>query len=161
MTKSFSRFVSITITASALALSACAGPAGIPPMTNAQTGAMVGAVLGGVAGNQFGKGDGKTAATILGTMLGSYVGSQYGARFDANDQQYLNQALYSGRPAAWRNPSTGYSYNVTPGQVYQANYNNQTTTCRPVTVAANMDGRLQNVQMRACQGANGQWYAAN
>lgn len=161
MNKSFSRFTLVTISALALTLSGCAGSGGIPPMNNAQTGAMVGAVLGGVAGNQFGEGEGKTAATILGTMLGSYVGSQYGARFDARDQQYLNQALYSGRPAAWRNPSTGYSYNVSPGQAYQTNYNNYTTTCRPVTVTANMDGRLQNVQMRACQGANGQWYAAN
>jgi surface antigen len=126
-------------------------------MNNAQTGAMLGAVLGGVAGNQIGEGEGRTVATIAGTMLGSYLGSQYGAQFDARDQQQLSQSLYSGRPASWQNPTTGYSYKAIPGQAYRT----QNTNCRPVSVIGTIDGRQQNVQMRACQDASGQWQAVN
>ena len=158
MNLSLQRSMAVTLVASALILTACTNP---NPVNNAQRGAIAGAVLGGVVGNQFGEGSGRTAATVLGTVLGSYIGGQYGARFDAIDQQYLNQALYSGRPASWQNSSTGYSYHVVPGQAYQSYYNNQALTCRPVTIAANIDGRPQNVQMRACQNVNGQWYSAS
>ena len=142
-----------TVVLSASLLAAC----GTTPMTNAQGGAMVGAVLGGVAGNQFGEGEGKTAATIAGTLLGSYLGSQWGSQVDARDQQYLNQSLATGRSTSWQNPNTGNSYNVTPGQTYNAN----NTVCRPVTVVGNIDGRAQNVQMRACKAANGTWQVVN
>ena len=143
-----------TLFLSAAMLSACASNA---PLTNSQTGAMVGAVVGGIAGNQFGEGEGKTAATIAGTMLGSYLGGQWGAQFDARDQQYLNQAVATGRPTTWQNPNTGNNYNVTSGQTYQAN----NTVCRPVTVAGVVDGRQQNIQMKACKTANGTWQAVN
>lgn len=152
--KIINRSVAVTALASALVLAGCVGTA---PMNNAQTGAMVGAVLGGVAGNQFGDGEGSTAMTILGTMLGSYLGSQWGAQLDARDQQYLGQSVYSGRPASWQNPNTGYQYNVTPGQIYRANVNNQSTVCRPVTIVGRIDGRNQNIQTQACQDSSGQW----
>jgi surface antigen len=148
------RSVAVAALASTLVLAGCVGTA---PMNNAQTGAMVGAVLGGVAGNQFGDGEGSTAMTILGTMLGSYLGSQWGAQLDARDQQYLGQSVYSGRAASWQNPNTGYQYNVTPGQVYRANVNNQSTVCRPVTIVGRIDGRNQNIQTQACQDSSGQW----
>ena len=150
----FMKNVAVTISLSAMLLSACTTAT---PMNNAQTGAMLGAVLGGVAGNQLGKGDGKTAATIAGTMLGSYLGSQWGAQMDARDQQYLNQSVASGRQTSWQNPTTGNNYNVTPGQTYRAN----NTVCRPVNVVGTIDGRQQNVQMKACQTANGTWQAVN
>jgi surface antigen len=140
--------------ASVLILTGCVGTA---PMNNAQTGSMVGAVLGGVAGNQLGNGEGKTTMTILGTMLGSYLGSQWGAQLDSRDQQYLGQSVYSGRPASWQNPTTGNQYNVTPGQVYRAKVNNQSTMCRPVTIVGKIDGRNQNIQTQACQDSRGQW----
>lgn len=156
------RSTACAIMASVLTLAGCAAPGSAPmTMNNAQTGAMLGAVLGGVAGNQVGKGEGRTVATIAGTMLGSYLGGQYGAQFDAHDQQNLSQSLYSGRPASWQNPNTGYSYRATPGKTYRANVNNQSTNCRPVSIIGTIDGRQQNVQMRACQGANGQWQAVN
>lgn len=148
------RSVAVTVLASALALAGCVGTA---PMNNAQTGAMVGAVLGGVTGNQFGNGDGKIATTILGTMLGSYLGTQWGAQLDGRDQQYLGQSVYSGRPTSWQNTTTGNQYNVTPGQIYRANVNNQSTICRPVTIVGKVDGRNQNIQTQACQDSRGQW----
>jgi len=135
-------------------LSGCVDTA---PINNTQTGSMIGAVLGGVAGNQFGNGDGKTAMTIIGTMMGSYLGSQWGAQLDSRDQQNLGQSIYSGRPATWQNPNTGYQYNVNPGQVYRASVNNQSTVCRPVTIVGTIDGRNQNIQTQACQDSRGQW----
>lgn len=135
-------------------LSGCVGTA---PINNAQTGSMIGAALGGVAGNQFGSGDGRTAMTILGTVMGSYLGSQWGTQLDARDQQNLGQSIYSGRPATWQNPNTGYQYNVNPGQVYRANVNNHSTVCRPVTIVGTIDGRNQNIQTQACQDSRGQW----
>ena len=154
MTLTKSHLILAPILFSTALIGACANNA---PMTNAQTGAMLGAVVGGIAGNQFGEGEGKTAATIAGTMLGSYIGGQWGAQFDARDQQYLNQAVASGRPTTWQNPNTGNNYNVTSGQTYQAN----NTVCRPVTVAGVVDGRPQNIQMKACKTANGTWQAVN
>ncbi|EIJ33838.1 glycine zipper 2TM domain-containing protein [Thiothrix nivea] len=158
MNKSITRSLASVTLASSLALAGCVGTA---PMNNAQTGAMLGAVLGGVVGNQFGNGEGNTAMTIIGTMLGSYLGSQWGAQLDTRDQQYLGQAVYSGRPASWYNSNTGYQYNVNPGQVYRANYNNQAALCRPVTISGVIDGRQQNIQTKACQDSNGQWQLAN
>ncbi|MEB4590486.1 glycine zipper 2TM domain-containing protein [Candidatus Thiothrix sp. Deng01] len=158
MKMSITRSLAAATLASSLALAGCVGTA---PINNAQTGAMLGAVLGGVAGNQFGHGEGQTAMTILGTMLGSYLGSQWGAQLDSRDQQYLGQAVYSGRPVSWSNTSTGNQYNVTPGQVYRANYNNQQALCRPVTISGVIDGRQQNIQTKACQDNYGQWQLAH
>ncbi len=148
------RPLTVAALSSVLMLAGCVGTA---PINNSQTGAMVGAVLGGVAGNQLGDGQGNTAMTILGTALGSYLGSQWGAQLDNRDQQYLGQSVYSGRPATWQNPNNGNQYNVTPGQVYRANVNNQSTVCRPVTIVGKIDGRNQNIQTQACQDSRGQW----
>ncbi|WP_020560387.1 glycine zipper 2TM domain-containing protein [Thiofilum flexile] len=137
----------------------CGG--GMAPASNAQTGAITGSVLGGVIGHQFGKGDGKNAATVVGAILGGYIGGNIGAQFDTQDQAYLNNSLASGRPATWQNPNTGYSYTATPGPVYQTTYQNQPAVCRPATVQAVIDGRVQNVQMKACRGSDGQWRDAS
>ncbi|TXH73440.1 MAG: glycine zipper 2TM domain-containing protein [Thiothrix sp.] len=150
-----------TTKVAAIVLATSFALAGCNPPNNAQGGAMMGAVLGGVAGNQFGKGDGKIAATIAGTMLGSYIGGQIGASMDAYDQQQVGSAIYSGRPATWQNPNTGYTYTATPGNIYNSNYQGQQTACRPVTVVGYINGQQQNIQMNACRGANGQWQAVN
>lgn len=126
---------------------------------NAQIGSTTGAVLGGVLGNQVGKGRGKTAATILGTIIGSSIGGSIGRNMDAQDQQYVNNAVYSGQQTSWKNPNTGYSYTATPGQVYNANVQGQQTVCRPVTVVGYIDGQQQNIQMNACRDGSGQWRA--
>jgi len=154
MTKSFTLKIAATTLFSAVILSGCYS-------SNAQTGAAIGSVLGGVAGHQFGKGDGKVAATIAGTLLGQYIGNQIGAQWDRRDQQYLGNALQSGRQVSWQNPNTGYQYVATPGSARQVNYNGQTAVCRPATVSAMINGRRQNVQMNACRDANGQWKAVN
>lgn len=125
------------------------------PMDNATTGAIAGSVLGGVVGHQFGKGDGNDLATVAGALLGGYLGSQMGSQYD---RQRLGQAVSSGSPVSWQNPDTGYRYNATPGQTYVAN-NSQ--VCRPVNVTGYIDGRQENIQMRACRQPNGQWVTVN
>lgn len=145
-----------TLTASVLAatltLTGCGGGA---PMNNATTGAIAGSVLGGVVGHQFGEGDGKDLATIAGAVLGGYIGSQMGSQYD---RQYLGQAVATGNPVSWQNPQTGYRYTATPGQTYRTS---TAQVCRPVNVTGYIDGRAENVQMRACRQPNGQWTTTN
>lgn len=128
---------------------------------NAQIGSTTGAVLGGVIGHQMGKGKGKTAMTILGTMVGSAIGGSIGRSMDAQDRQYINNAVYSGQQTSWRNPNTGYRYTATPGRVYNTTtQQGQQTVCRPVTIVGYIDGQQQNIQMNACRDSNGQWRSA-
>lgn len=139
--------------AATLALSGCGGGAGA--INNGQAGAIAGSVLGAVVGNQFGEGDGKDAATIVGALLGGYMGAQMGSQYD---RQQLGQVVASGQPSSWQNPDTGYRYNAIPGQTYRAS-NNQ--VCRPVNVTGYIDGRQENIQMKACRQPNGQWVTVN
>ena len=125
------------------------------PMDNATTGAIAGSVLGGVVGHQFGKGDGNDLATVAGALLGGYLGSQMGSQYD---RQRLGQAVSSGAPVSWQNPDTGYRYNATPGQTYRTS---SSQVCRPVNVTGYIDGRQENIQMRACRQPNGQWVTVN
>ncbi len=131
---------------------------GCGSMNNTQGGTITGAVVGGIVGNQIGKGLGNDVATVAGAVLGGYIGGQVGAQMDANDRAHVGQALYSGRPVSWQNPSTGARYNAQPGTVYRVN---STTVCRPVNVVGYINGRQENVQMRACQTRSGQWQAVN
>ncbi len=143
-----------TIAASAVASILLAGCVGAP-MNNSQTGAIAGSVLGGVIGHQFGEGEGNTVATIAGTILGGYLGSQIGSQYD---RQQLGYAVSSGNPVSWQNQQTGYRYTATPGQTYTTNTNQ---VCRPVNVVGYIDGRQENIQMRACRQPNGQWATVN
>ncbi len=145
-----------TLTASVLAVTlTLAGCGGGAPMNNATTGAIAGSVLGGVVGHQFGEGDGKDLATIAGAVLGGYIGSQMGSQYD---RQYLGQAVATGSPVSWQNPQTGYRYTATPGQTYRTS---TAQVCRPVNVTGYIDGRAENIQMRACRQPNGQWTTTN
>ena len=132
--------------------------AGCAEMNNTQGGTITGAVVGGIVGNQIGKGLGNDVATVAGAVLGGYIGGQVGAQMDANDRAYVGQALYSGRPVSWQNSNTGARYNAQPGAIYRVN---STTVCRPVNVVGYINGRQENVQMRACQTRSGQWQAVN
>ena len=150
MKRTITRIATITALA-ATTLIGCVGA----PMDNATTGAIAGSVLGGVVGHQFGGGDGNDLATVAGALLGGYLGSQMGSQYD---RQRLGQAVSSGSPVSWQNPDTGYRYNATPGQTYRTNTNQ---VCRPVNVTGYIDGRAENVQMRACRQPNGQWVTVN
>jgi uncharacterized protein YcfJ len=136
--------------AAIVATSVLAGCGGGAPMNNATTGAIAGSVIGGVIGHQFGRGDGNDAATIAGAILGGYIGSQMGSQYD---RQYLGQAVTTGRPVSWQNPETGYRYTATPGQTYT----NNNRVCKKVMVTGYSNGAPQNVQMTACQQADGSW----
>lgn len=142
--------IAAAIMLSGLILTGCNG-------SNAQIGSTTGAVIGGVIGKQLGKGNGKTVATIAGTIIGSQIGGMIGAQMDAQDHQYVDNAVYTGQQTSWQNQQTGHSYTATPGNTYNANYQGQQTVCRPVTVVGYIDGQQQNIQMNACRDSNGQW----
>lgn len=151
MQRNIKRTIAIAALASTTALAGCAGA----PMDSATTGAIAGSVLGGVVGHEFGEGQGKQLATVAGALLGGYLGAQMGSQYD---RQRLGQAVATGQPASWQNPQTGYRYSATPGQTYRSNTNQ---ICRPVNVTGYIDGRAENVQMRACRQPNGQWVTVN
>ena len=149
----------ITITlASTAVLSGCAGS------SNEQTSTIVGSVIGGAAGYQFGKGDGKKVATVLGAIAGGLIGGNVGRGLDQQDQQRVNQTLETAprnQKVAWNNPTTKTNYEFTPvTEKYQGNVNGQATQCRDYVMDVFIDGRMQQVNGRACKNNQGQWINA-
>ena len=150
--------LTIFMTSSAV-LSGCAGA------SKEQQSTIIGSVIGGVAGHQFGKGKGKTAATILGTIAGGMIGGNIGRGLDQQDQQRVNQSLETtprNQRVACSNPNTKTNYEFTPvTEKYQGNVNGQATQCRDYVMDAWIDGRMQQVNGRACKNSNGQWINAS
>lgn len=73
-------------------------------------GAVIGAIIGGVVGNKIAKGE-RGAGTVVGAGIGAAIGSSIGCRMQEEDQRRaeaaLDEALATGRPTSWRNPSSG------------------------------------------------------
>ena len=139
-------------------LSGCAGA------SKEQTSTIVGSVLGGAAGYQFGSGKGKRVATVLGAIAGGMIGGNVGRGLDQQDQQRVSQTLETvpvNQKVAWNNSNTRTNYEFTPvTEKYQGNVNGQATLCRDYVMDAFIDGRMQQINGRACKGANGQWVNA-
>ncbi len=146
------------VMASTAVLSGCAGA------SREQTSTIVGSVLGGAAGYQFGKGKGKRVATVLGAIAGGMIGGNVGRGLDQQDQQRVNQTLETSprnQKVVWNNPNTQTNYEFTPvTEKYQGNVNGQATQCRDYVMDAFIDGRMQQVNGRACKNNNGQWVNA-
>jgi surface antigen len=130
------------------------------PGRKQDTGALVGAVAGGLIGSQVGKGGGQVPAAIVGAFLGGVIGSSIGAQLDEQDRraamaaQY--QALEYGAPGSatpWRNPQSGHSGNIVPGQPYQTAGRH----CRDYTHTIYVDGRPETLRGRACRNPDGTW----
>ncbi|MBE9558968.1 MAG: hypothetical protein IMF08_19070 [Proteobacteria bacterium] len=120
-------------------------------------GKVLGGIAGAAAGSQVGKGKGRIVAVIGGTVAGLLIGGAIGEQMDATDQNCVGQALEqgnTGQPITWDNPSTGGSYQVTPGD---AATDNQGRYCREYTSNANIDGQAQQVFGRACRQPDGSW----
>jgi len=149
--------ITIFMTSSAI-LSGCAGA------SKEQTSTIVGSVLGGAAGYQFGKGKGKRVATVLGAIAGGMIGGNVGRGLDQQDQQRVSQTLESAprnQKVVWNNSNTNTNYELTPvTEKYQGNVNGQATQCRDYVMDAYIDGRMQQVNGRACKNNNGQWVNA-
>ena len=149
--------ITIFMTSTAI-LSGCAGA------SREQTSTIIGSVLGGAAGHQFGKGDGKKVATILGAIAGGMIGGNIGRGLDQQDQQRVSQSLETtprNQKVAWSNPNTQTDYEFTPvTEKYQGNVNGQRTQCRDYVMDAWIDGRMQQINGRACKNSEGQWINA-
>ena len=149
--------ISIMLVSSAT-LSGCAGA------SREQTSTIVGSVIGGAAGYQFGKGKGKRVATVLGAIAGGMIGGNIGRTLNQQDQSRISHTLEttpSNQKVAWNNPSTQTNYEFTPvSEKYQGNVNGQATQCRDYVMDAWIDGRMQQVNGRACKNGSGQWVNA-
>ncbi len=148
----------------ALTLSSSALLTGCGATSNEQSHTILGSVVGGAIGRQFGKGDGKHAMTILGAVVGGMVGGQAGRRLDAKDQQKVSRSLETTpnyQKVAWNNPKTNTQYEFTPINKYQGRVNGTQTQCRDYVMDAWIDGRMQQVNGRACKNNRGQWINAS
>ena len=149
--------ITIFMTSSAI-LSGCAGA------SKEQAATIAGAVLGGAAGYQFGDGKGQRTAAVLGAIAGGVIGANIGRGLDQQDQQRVSQTLETApknQKVVWNNPETKTNYEFTPvTEKYQGNVNGQATQCRDYVMDVFIDGRLQQVNGRACKNSSGQWVNA-
>lgn len=148
------------ICSATLALAVLGGCDTPPQRQQEQAGVVIGAVVGGLLGSQVGHGGGRTAATIVGTMVGAVVGGNVGRSMDETDRLKTAHALETvrtGVPTRWRNPDTGYQYNVVPIRTYEAPQG----PCREYTVDAVVGGRTEKVYGTACRQPDGSWRASN
>lgn len=143
----------IAVIATSLVAMGCASN---PDRRNEETGRVVGGILGGVLGSQVGDGDGRTAAIIAGTLIGAHIGGSVGRNMDENDRARAAQSLESSRTGTsteWRNPDTGYQYEMTPTRTYQT----ESGPCREYTMEAVINGRNETVYGTACRQSDGSW----
>lgn len=140
-------------------LSGCAGT------SKEQQSAIAGSIIGGALGHQFGKGKGKRTMTVLGAIAGGMIGGNIGRGMDQQDQQRVSQTLETApnyQKVSWENPNTRTNYEFTPvSDKYPGQVNGQNTQCRNYVMDAWIDGRMQQVNGRACKDNNGQWVNVN
>lgn len=123
-------------------------------------GAVLGGAVGGVVGSQVGKGSDRVIATILGTAVGAVIGSKIGRQIDERDRACMGHALElmgDGRPVAWKNPTTGVDYRLTPVKGYEVGG----VPCRDFTSRATMGGKSETTRGTACRRADGVWETRN
>lgn len=133
-------------------LSACATPRG----SNEGAGMVIGGVVGGILGNQIGSGGGRTVATVIGAMIGTAVGGNIGRSMDDTDRLKVAHSLETVRTdvvTSWRNPDTGYYYEVVPTETYYSD----NTPCREYQMTATIGGRQEQIYGTACRQADGSW----
>ena len=61
----------------------------------------------------------------------------------------------TGQTTSWRNPDSGYQYEVTPTRTYQE----QGRPCREYTTEAWIDGKRETIRGTACREPDGSWRA--
>lgn len=123
---------------------------------NESSGMVIGGILGGVLGHEVGGGSGQTAATIIGAMIGTSIGGNVGKVMDENDRIKVSRTLENvrtGVESSWRNPDTGYSYQVIPTRTYDVN----NVPCREYQVNATIGGKVEQIYGTACRQADGSW----
>lgn len=154
----------LTVGLTTLVLSSTLLLSGCGSASNEQTHAIMGSVVGGVIGHQFGKGDGKHLMTAIGAAVGTMIGGNIGRGLDQKDQQQVSQSLESTpnyQKVAWDNQNTNTQYEFTPINKYEGKVNGAKTQCRDYVMDAWIDGRMQQVNGRACKNNRGQWINAS
>lgn len=119
---------------------------------------VIGGVLGGILGAQVSDRDRdlRNVAIIAGTLAGAAIGGSIGQSMDDTDRLRTGQTLETvrtGVSSSWRNPDTGYEYQVTPTRTYASGLE----PCREYSVKALIGGREQEVIGTACRQADGSW----
>ena len=120
-------------------------------------GSAAGAALGGLLGNQLGKGTGNALATLAGVVGGALAGGYIGRSMDPTDQACVGQTLEhtaTNQTVAWRDPSNGASYWVTPTNTYQGPNGDP---CRTYITQAVFNGEPQRTESAACRDQRGTW----
>ncbi len=141
----------------ALPLAACTESTG----PKQQIGTLLGAAAGAAAGAQVGRGKGQLAATAVGTLIGALAGSEIGKSLDRADMAYLQQTQQraletapSGTSAAWTNPDSGNSGEITPQPAYQ---NASGAYCREFQQTVTVGGNTESAYGTACRQPDGTW----
>lgn len=109
---------------------------------------------GGILGSDVGHGRGNVAAIIVGTLAGAALGGAIGRSMDETDRLRTAMALENvrtGVPSTWRNPDTGYRYEVTPTRTYETT----SGPCREFTLDAQIGGATESVYGTACRQPDG------
>lgn len=159
--------------ACAVSLSACQSTTsnyetvGYNSHMNEAVGTLTGAVAGGFIANRLSNDN--STATAVGALVGAGMGARAGRNQDEidrirmqSDNQYVEQAgwnaVYSGQPQQWRNPSTGSWGIVTPSAQYQYNYQGNILTCIDVHLKSVRNDLPHHGTGKMCQNPNGNWF---
>jgi surface antigen len=124
-------------------------------MTTGGKGAIGGGAAGAVVGQALGR---NRYATVMVGAMGSILGYLIGEEMDKTDTEKLNNALESGqagKPIAWKNPDTGDEYKIIPFEFVTDEATQQ--KCRNAKLVANLEGKEQITDTKACRSNDGQW----
>ena len=124
--------------------------AGTACATKSGTGAATGAVAGGLVGAAVGD----TTGLLIGAAVGGLIGHEVGRAMEREDRRRIAYALEANRPVYWRNPETGYEYQVEP--IGPRDYDGR--ECRQFRLMAEDErGRAEEVYGTACRTPDGSW----
>lgn len=141
----------------ALLASGCGSVQGGGGQINQIGGGLLGGIAGGIAGSQIGGGSGQVAAIIGGTILGAALGGYVGGYMDRMDQTQVNHTLETqptGHTSEWKNPDSGYKYEVTPVNTYQKPSGQY---CREFVTQVEVGGQTEQAYGTACRMPDGSW----
>jgi surface antigen len=125
--------------------------------SKADVGTATGAVGGAAIGGLLFHGDSQIPAMIVGGILGGTIGNRIGNQMDEQDRARMSQAIIrtpTHQTAAWTNPDTGITYQVTPIRTYQTT---QHRYCREYQTTVIINGEAQKAYGTACRQPDGSW----
>lgn len=124
-------------------------------------GSIVGVGVGALLGSKIGDGSGKLVGAAVGAIAGRWVGSELGKALDEHDRELAETTAQdtlenneSGTTSTWRNPDTGNSGSIRPGNTYSAENGED---CRDFESSVNVEGETETATGRACRQIDGSW----